>query len=129
MAEQLAELNKGNNVVYSTDEIQIGWKNINGTRKALYQKTYTGTFGTLTKNALGSVELEAVPSTYRLQSFEGWANHASGRIPIPYTFARPSVEQMFVVNQVFSLGFYVSYYLNTTAYDGQEYEVTVRYTK
>ena len=44
MAETMASLNKGDLEVYSTDETQIGYVNLNGTIKKLYRKTFTGTF-------------------------------------------------------------------------------------
>lgn len=115
--------------IYSTDEICIGYIDINGTRKKLYQKTYTGTFGTLTKNALTSISIDTVTTSHRLQSSTGWVNHANGRVPIPYVFARPTVEQVFLVQQVFASGFYLSYYVNSTAYDNCDWQVTLQYTK
>lgn len=115
--------------VYSTNEQYIGYIDINGTQKKLYQKTYTGTFGTLTKNALTSINIDAVTASHRLQSSTGWVNHSNGRVPVPYIFARPTVEQLFLVQQVFTGGFYLSYYVNSTAYDNCDWQVILQYTK
>ncbi len=117
--------------VYSTDEQCIGYIDINGTQKKLYQKTYTGTFGTLTKGAWSSVTITTFPETsYRLQHYEGWANHTTGRVMIPYCLARPTAEQLFMVNQTFTGTVAIGYYMaSATNYDNCDWQVTLQYTK
>lgn len=125
MDEKLAELNKCDLEVYSTDEQIIGTY----LGKTLYRRVYTGNLGTLVQNTFTNITLD-FQLTYRIVNICGWCGHSNGRVPIPYVFGRPTIEQIFGVNYVQSTGqINLYYYLNTSAFDNGDYNVVIEYTK
>ena len=76
MAEHLAELNKDNDTIYSTDEHIVGHININGTVKPLYEKIVDT--GAIPVNSTKQVAhgISNISEIYSISGVTRWVNGA-----------------------------------------------------
>lgn len=120
---RIAALNSA--LSYSTSEVVIG----SYLGKPLYRKTYRGTLSNYVTNSRSVVIFDTQP-TFRIVKRYGWVEYSSGRVPIPYTYPGATTEQVFDVYQDYNDGgLRFVYYSITSAYNNQNYEITIEYTK